>query len=100
MIAKHGNSGCPPCAGRLEYSLATIPFVLQGPVVVIRDVPAEVCTERNEPFLAGGATDTVTRVLSNLQTLNAEVPLISFPTPSLAMSVDADTVPTVATQTI
>jgi hypothetical protein len=71
----------------------------EGTVVVIKDVPAEVCIECDEPFLAGRATDTVTQLLNDLRSLNAEVSVISFPEPSFDMATDADTGPTVATQT-
>jgi len=90
MIGKQESSGrCPLCGGRLVHQLATIPFLLQGTVIVIKNVPAEVCIECAEPFLAGDATDTVTDLLSDLQSLNAEVSVISFPEAALDMSFDA-----------
>jgi hypothetical protein len=39
----------------------------------------EVCLECDEPFLAGDATDTITNLLSDLQSLNAEVSVFSYP---------------------
>jgi YgiT-type zinc finger domain-containing protein len=90
MIGKQESSGrCPLCGGSLVHQQATIPFLLQGTLSVIRNVPAEVCMECDEPFLAGDATDTVAHLLSELQSLNTEVSVISFPESALDPSLDA-----------
>ena len=76
---ENGNERCPLCAGRLiPDQRATIPFVLEDTVIVIKDVPAEVCTSCHEPFLSGAVTDQVTERLRQLQTLAAEVSVISY----------------------
>lgn len=93
MTGKHENSGCCPlCGGKLEAGLATVPFLIHGTVIVIKNVPAEICLECDEPFLAGNTTDTVTNLLSDLQSLNAEVSVISYPK-SVAETVSASTQP-------
>ncbi len=75
---KH-NGHCPLCGGRLTSGPATIPFLVRGTVIVIKDVPARICEECDEPFLAGPATDTVTDLLTELRSLRAEVSVIAFP---------------------
>jgi YgiT-type zinc finger domain-containing protein len=59
--------------------VATIPFLLKGAVVVVKDVPAEICAECDEPFLAGVATDEVLRLLTGLRSLNTEVSVLTYP---------------------
>jgi YgiT-type zinc finger domain-containing protein len=80
MTGKPENNGhCPLCGGRLMSRPATIPFLVRGTVIVIKDVPARICEECDEPFLAGPATDTVTDLLAELRSLRAEVSVIVFP---------------------
>jgi YgiT-type zinc finger domain-containing protein len=70
---------CPLCSGALSPGLATIPFLVGGTVVVVKDTPAEVCAECDEPFLSGVATDEVLRLLADLQSLQAEVSVVTYP---------------------
>lgn len=60
---------CPLCSGPLAPGLATIPFLIGGTVIMVKNAPAEIYAECDEPFLAGGATDEVLRLLGNLQSL-------------------------------
>jgi YgiT-type zinc finger domain-containing protein len=78
-----GNGRCPLCSGRLVSGLATIPFLLAGVVVVMKNVPARVCEECDEPFLDGQVTDTVVEMLSDLRSLHAEVSVVSYSKPIL-----------------
>jgi hypothetical protein len=50
----------------LSAQLATIPFVLGKTIAVIKQVPAEVCDSRGEPFLQAEATDLVTSLLATV----------------------------------
>ena len=52
MTGKHANSRCPICGGVLEPSNATIPFILKETIVIVKQVPAQICVECHEPFLA------------------------------------------------
>jgi len=75
-----GHEGrCPRCGGTLAADeLATIPFVVGDAVVVIRDVPAEVCRSCREPYLAGSVVDRVTAHLARLSALRAEVSVVTY----------------------
>ena len=75
------NSRCPLCGGRMEpMETATIPFVLDNTVAVIKDVPAEVCANCHEPYMTGEATDRVVKLLRQLRTLQTEVSVVSYQT--------------------
>ena len=79
MIGEPENSVCPVCGGRLHLDVATIPFILDdNVVVVVKDVPAEVCGDCHEPFVAGRVTDQVTALLRQLKSLRSEVSVVTY----------------------
>ena len=49
-----------------------------GTVVVVKDVPAEVCNSCHEPYVAGKVTDQLTNVVEQLRSLGAEVSIITY----------------------
>ena len=72
---------CPTCGGRLEKGLANIPFIFGDAVIVIKQVPAEICGDCHEPFMAGYATDEVMSLLNQLRALPSEVTVVNYPAP-------------------
>ena len=81
MTGEHANSEgrCPLCGGRLvPNQKATIPFVLENTVAVIKDVPAEVCASCHEFYMTGEVTDRVTELLRQLRSLQTEVSVVSY----------------------
>jgi YgiT-type zinc finger domain-containing protein len=75
---QEGIRRCPFCGGRLRNSQATVPFVLQDTVVVVKGVPAEVCTNCHEPLMTGKVTDELTDLLRQLRAAGSEVSVISY----------------------
>jgi YgiT-type zinc finger domain-containing protein len=57
---------------------ATIPFVLGKVVVVVKDVPAEVCRTCGEPYIAGAVTDRLLNLLERFAQLPIEVSVTSY----------------------
>ena len=86
MIGEHANSRrCPVCGGPLYSGEATIPYVVKGDtVVVVKNVPAEICGDCHEPFTSGKVTDQVLLMLRQLQGLHSEVSVVSYPQYELA----------------
>ena len=85
MTGEQENSICPTCGGRLEYNLATIPFILEpDTVIVIKSVPAEICVDCHEPFVTGRVTDHVTTLLRQLKALSSEVSVVNYVEPIAA----------------
>lgn len=80
MTGKLASNGrCPLCGGRLTPDQrATIPFVLGKVVVVVKDVPAEVCRGCGEPYLTGAATDRLLTLLRRFARLPMEVSVTSY----------------------
>ena len=83
MIGKRENSLCPLCGGHLEADVATIPLILdRDTVVVIKSVPAEICTNCHEPFVSGKITDEVSALLQQLKSLHSEVSVVTYSEPA------------------
>ena len=69
---------CPLCGGQLREGLATIPFVLDSIVAVVKDIPAEICEECDESYMKGDAVDRIEELLQNLKNMAAEVSVIHY----------------------
>lgn len=78
MTGKPVNSICPTCGGRLESGLATVPFIFDNTIIVVKDIPAEICRDCHEPFLAGRETDQVMLLLNQLKSLHSEVSVVAY----------------------
>ena len=82
MIAhENPDKPCPLCGGTLAPGRAMIPFVLDRHVVVVKDVPAEVCDTCGEPFMHAAVTNTVSAMLARARDIGAEVTLDALPPP-------------------
>jgi YgiT-type zinc finger domain-containing protein len=78
MIGETENDRCYFCGGRLENKSATIPFVMNGSVVVIKNVPAQVCTQCSEAIMDSPVAHRVDSLLKQFYRLNSEVSVITF----------------------
>lgn len=79
MTNAHASKQCPLCGGTLEAREATIPYVLEGDsVVVVKHVPAEVCTDCSEPYTSGLVTDQIVLMLQRLKGLHSEVSVLAY----------------------
>jgi YgiT-type zinc finger domain-containing protein len=80
MTGEHANSKpCPVCGGSLHTGEATIPYILDDDVViVVKNVPAEICGDCREAFTSGEVTDRITGMLRQLKSLHSEVSVITY----------------------
>ena len=78
MIGKHESSQCALCGGSFFSGLATLPFLVDERVVVVRRVPAEICHECGEAYMNGAVVDVIEALLDSLEQLSAEVSVISY----------------------
>ena len=77
--SSHSSERCPRCGGTLEGGEATIPYVLEsGSVVVIKNVPAEICGDCREAYTSGGVTDQIVFMLQRLKGLHSEVSVLAY----------------------
>jgi YgiT-type zinc finger domain-containing protein len=78
MTGERANSICPTCGGFLQSGLANIPFIFDDTVIVVKGVPADICSDCHEPFLAGYVTDQVMSLLNQLKMLQSEVSVVVY----------------------
>ena len=79
MIGKQENNGrCPSCGGHLHPGIATIPFIFPNTVVLVKNVPAEICGSCREPFTVGAVTDRIIQLLQRVKDLRTEVSIVSL----------------------
>lgn len=82
MIGVHANKKdriCPVCGGLLEDGKATIPFITsRNIIIVVKDVPAEICLDCHEPYARGNATDQILALLKQLKSLKSEVSVVTY----------------------
>jgi YgiT-type zinc finger domain-containing protein len=57
---------------------ANIPFMLKHGVVLIKNVPAEVCQSCREPYTHGAVTDRLTFLLSQMSAFPTEIAVIAY----------------------
>ena len=72
------RKSCPMCGGRLKSGISAVPFVFEGTVIVVKDVPAESCRSCHEPYVSGKVTDKLTNLLTRLKALQTEVSIVSY----------------------
>jgi len=55
-----------------------VPFLFPNAVILIKDVPAEICSNCSEPYTAGKVTDRIVSLLNPLRALQAEILIFSY----------------------
>ena len=81
MTGEPVNDRCYFCGGRLESKLATIPFVMNGSVVVVKQVPAQVCTQCGEAIMHSPIARNVDLLLKQAHQLKSEISVIAYTEP-------------------
>ena len=76
--ASDKRNSCPLCGGRLKAGISAVPFVFEGTVIIVKDVPAESCRSFHEPYVSGKVTDKLTELLTRLKSLKTEVSIVSY----------------------
>ena len=72
------RNSCPLFGGRLKAGITAVPFVFEGTIIVVKDVPAESCRSCHEPYVSGKVTDKLTKLLTRLKALHTEDSIVSY----------------------
>ena len=78
MIGEQESDRCYFCGGKLKAQRATIPFVMNGSVVVIKNVPAFVCTQCGEAIMDSPIARRVDEMLKQVYRIGSEVSVLMF----------------------
>jgi YgiT-type zinc finger domain-containing protein len=81
MAGKKGKSKvkkCPLCGGELAEGITTIPFLIGEKVAVVKNVPAEICSDCGEAYMKSSVTGKVESLLDRLEELGYEMTVIHY----------------------
>ena len=81
MTGKQGEDKikrCPLCGGEMSDGFTTIPFFIKGKVVVIKDVPAEVCSDCGEGYMKSSVVEKIESTLDRLEELHSEMSIVQY----------------------
>ena len=86
MTGVQENERCYFCGGRLTPDLATIPFVVGKRVVVVKEVPAYVCSQCGEAIMDSEVAGVVDQLLKRAWQSGFEVSIITYKQPELTLA--------------
>ncbi len=69
---------CPLCGGEMHDGITTIPFLIGEKVAVIKDVPAEICSDCGEAYMKSSVVDKVESVLDKLEDIHSEMSVVHY----------------------
>jgi YgiT-type zinc finger domain-containing protein len=79
MTGKKENvKRCPLCGGELQDGVTTIPFLIGEKVAVIRNVPAEICSDCGEACMKSSVVGNIESILDRLEELHFEMSVIQY----------------------
>ncbi len=69
---------CPLCGGGMDEGVTTMPFFIAEKVVVIKNVPAEICADCGEAYMQSRVVGDIESILDRLEELHSEVSIIHY----------------------
>ena len=78
MTGRPESDRCYFCGGKLTSGRATLPFVVDSNVVVIKQVPAEVCSQCSEAVMSSEVAQVVDGLLKQAQRSGFEVSILTY----------------------
>ena len=75
---KMNNKRCPLCSGDMADGTTAIPFFIDEKIVVIKDVPAEICADCGEAYMKSSVVGEIETILDRLNDLNSEMSVIHY----------------------
>ncbi len=81
MIGKeerHKVKTCPLCGGKMSNDTTHAPFFIGNKIIVIKDVPAEVCADCGEAYMKSSVVGRIEELLDKLEGLHSEMSIIYY----------------------
>ena len=69
---------CPLCGGGMSDGITATPFLIGKKVIVIKDVPAEICGDCGEAYMKSSVVERVESMLDKLEDLHSEVSIVHY----------------------
>jgi YgiT-type zinc finger domain-containing protein len=75
---KEKTKRCPLCGGEMKDGITTIPFLTGEKVAVIRNVPAEICSDCGEAYMKSVVVGKIESILDRLEGVGYEMSVIHY----------------------
>ena len=72
------GSRCPLCGGALMEGITSLPFFIGARIVVVKDVPAEICADCGEPYMKSSVSGRIEVLLDRLEELDSEMSVVHY----------------------
>ena len=69
---------CPVCGGRLQDGTTTQTFSVGDRIVVVKGIPAEVCSDCSEAYVKSGVAGNIEKLLDTLDELESEISVVHY----------------------
>lgn len=69
---------CYFCGGPRQENKTMVPFVVSEQVVIVKEVPAEVCAQCGEAYLTTGVTEILTSAVREIADRNVELTIVNY----------------------
>lgn len=69
---------CPLCSGELKDGVTASTFFVGEKIIVIKDIPAEVCSECDEAYVKSSVAGNIENMLDKLEELHSELSVIHY----------------------
>ncbi len=69
---------CPLCGGEMKDGITTIPFLSGDRVTVIKNVPAEICSDCGEACMKSSVVDKIESLLDRVEALHSEMSVLHY----------------------
>jgi YgiT-type zinc finger domain-containing protein len=66
------------CGGELHDGITTAPFFVGEKIIVIKEVPAEICAECGESYVKSSVVDRIEALLDKIEDLHSEMSVVHF----------------------
>lgn len=74
----HKIKRCPLCGGEMHDGNTALPFLIGDKIIVIKDVPAEICSDCGEAYMKSSVVGKVENLLDRLEELNSEMSVVHY----------------------
>jgi YgiT-type zinc finger domain-containing protein len=69
---------CPLCGGPMKEGISTIPFLIGEQVAIIKNIPAEICSDCGEAYMKSSIVGNIESLLDRLEALGSEVSVVHY----------------------
>jgi YgiT-type zinc finger domain-containing protein len=66
------------CKGNLEYKKVNYVVDLENTIIIIKGVPAKVCTQCGEQYFDDEIAENIEKIVNRLKELSAEVTIVNY----------------------